>query len=102
MQNSKIAFLLIGILLLPGMASAQATLTGDTVTIEKAQVLSINKEATSTVAGTDAQTQTQNITAKVLSGTQKGTAISFDNDFTQLSVGDVFYIRHTTNSLDGT
>jgi uncharacterized membrane protein len=85
----------------PSVALAQATLTGDTVMIEKAQVISIDKQGTSTIAGTDAEAQIQTITAKVLSGVEAGKAVKFDNDYIQLSVGQVFYLRHSANSLDG-
>jgi len=87
---------------LPAVSFAQGTLTQDTVTIEKAQVTSATDKGSAPIPGTNTSEKTQSLTAEVLSGPDQGKSVTFDNDYTQLNVGDVFYLRHTTNSLDGT
>jgi len=88
--------------LIPISAFAQGTLTQDTVTIEKAQVTAAVDKGSAPIPGTNTSEQSQSLTAEVLSGPDKGKSVTFDNDYTQLNVGDVFYLRHTSNSLDGT
>jgi len=88
--------------LTPAAAFAQATVTPDTETIELAQVTAISNQQTSVLPGTDTNTKTQTLTAAVLQGPDQGHSISFENDYTQLQVGDIFYLRHETNNLDGT
>ena len=88
--------------LIPSFSHAQATLTPDTVTIEKAQVTIVSNQQTAPIPGTNTPQQTQTLTAQVQSGVEAGKSITFKNDYTQLAVGDVFYLRHTSNTLDGT
>ena len=97
---ARVALLLMW--MAPHFAFADAAYTPDTVIIEKAQVTQAQNEGTSTIAGTDTSTQKQTLTVNVLDGVDQGKAVTFDNDYTQLSTGDVFYLRHTTNALDGT
>ncbi len=87
---------------IPLLAHAQATMTPDTVTVQKAQVTEVSGAATSTIPGTDTAQKTQTLTAEVLDGSESGRSVTFDNDYIQLAVGDVFYLRHTSNALDGT
>ncbi|HTR19047.1 MAG TPA: YibE/F family protein [Candidatus Paceibacterota bacterium] len=97
--------LLVGIALLsfaPFLANAQATVTPDTQTIEKAQVTGVSDEQTQILPGTDTPAQTQTLTALILDGPDAGQSVTFENDYVQLNVGDVFYAMHTTNPLDGT
>ncbi len=95
---------LLGIVasLYPALSHAQATVTPDTVVIEKAQVVSVSNQASSTIPGTGTTQQTQTLAAQVQTGPDAGKSVTFENDYTQLSVGDEFYLRHTTNALDGT
>src|SRR3989344_9373254 len=86
----------------PLTSHAQATLTPDTMTIEKAQVTAVSNEQTAAIPGTDTQAQKQTITAHVLDGMDVGKSVSFENDYIQLTEGDVFYLRHITNSVDDT
>ncbi len=96
------AFIASLLCLAPPCVNAQATLTPDTVTIEKAQVTAVRNEANSTIPGTSATEAKQTLSANILEGGDAGKSVTFENDYVQLAVGDVFYMRHTSNSLDGT
>jgi uncharacterized membrane protein len=101
---------ILACLTFPFLASAQAqpqspsvaTVTPETVTVEKAQVVAVSDEQSSPIPGTGTNENTQNLTAVILSGPDQGLKVTFENDYTQLQVGDVFYAMHTTSSLDGT
>lgn len=73
----------------------------DTVIFAKAKVLEISNERSVLLPGTDTKTPIQTVTAEVIDGPERGATPTFENDFTQLAVGDTFYIRHATNALDG-
>lgn len=86
---------------LPLMVHADATVAQDSITFARARVTSIDAVHQESVIGTDTTHPVQTIQAQVIDGAQAGSKVAFDNDFTQLSVGDTFYLRHTTNGLDG-
>ncbi len=92
----------IPVLALPAFAAAQAQVTPDTQTIELAQVTAASAATSTEIAGTGTQEESQILTATVLDGAEKGQSVTFENDYTQLKVGDTFYLRHTSNALDGT
>lgn len=101
-MNIKKAFLisLFIPLLLPSLSYAQATLVPDTEVFERAKVLEVTNRATTTIPGTDTPSQTQTLKIQVLDGVDIGKTATFQNDYIQLSVGDIFYARHQTNHLD--
>lgn len=84
------------------LAAAAQELVPDTVVTMKARVVSIESEETRQVAGTDITAKYQAISAEIADGPEKGTRITIENDFLQLREGDIFYLMHTTSSLDGT
>ena len=86
----------------PLLVGAQATLVQDTMTMQKARVTAVTNEHVSTIPGTDTPARTQTLTATVLDSAESGDSVSFENDYIQLKVGDVFYLRHITNPIDGT
>lgn len=90
---------LLFIFFFPLALSAQE-LVLDTVTIEKARVLEVSNEHAEIVPGTETLANVQTLQAEVLTGPEKGQVVTFENDYTQLQEGDLFYIRHVTNSLD--
>lgn len=102
MRHAPLFFALAVLFVAPFYAHAQATLTPDTMTIEKAQVTGVSNRETEILPGTDTPTQTQTLSARILQGANSGKSITFENDYIQLAAGDVFYLRHVTNSLDGT
>jgi uncharacterized membrane protein len=103
MRNRRMALLLLTLacVIYPTLAAAQGAVTPDTVTIQKARVTGVSDEQNTIIPGTNTPEQTQTLQALVLDGPDSGTTISFKNDYIQLAVGDVFYLRHTTNALDG-
>ncbi|HWU24536.1 MAG TPA: YibE/F family protein [Candidatus Paceibacterota bacterium] len=88
--------------LAPLAALAQDTAIQDTDLFERARVITVTDEGTAPVAGTNVTSTKQRLTATVLSGPDKGKTVTFENDFTQLAVGQTFYARHITNVNDGT
>jgi uncharacterized membrane protein len=103
MKKLKILATFAAILFLhPALSYAQATVTPDTQTIEKAKVTEVTNQHTETIAATTVTEPDETLTADVLSGPDAGKSVTFDNDYIQLNVGDTFYLRHTTSSLDGT
>ncbi len=87
----------------PVYASAHqdGELVPSTVDIVKAQVVEILKQEEKNVPGTDIRTSNQTIKIKILEGKEEGQIITVDNDYLNLDVGDVFYLRHEYGGLDG-
>ena len=83
------------------LLSHATTVVPDTDVYEKAQVIEVVSRGTENIEGTDTSEPTETITVHVLDGPDKGSTARFDNDYVQLNVGDVFYLRHETSSLDG-
>jgi uncharacterized membrane protein len=100
MKRGILAALLAIVALAPCVAVAQ-TLVPDTETFEKARVISVHAESVAPLPGTQTSTATQEITVEVLTGNQKGEQVTFTNDFTQLAVGDVFFLRHEVSASEG-
>lgn len=100
MRAILVSLLVLGALL-PTAASAQGELVADTMTIEKARVLEVSNEYTEIIPGTDTPAKIQTLKVEILEGTEKGKIATFKNDFTQLEKGEVFYLRHLTNDLEG-
>lgn len=100
-RRASLAVGLLAVIGLPSLSHAQ-TLTPDIETYQKAQVTAIISTSTENVAGTSTTEPTQTIAVQLLDGPNKGTSVTFDNDYIQLKVGDVFYLRHEFSSLDGT
>lgn len=100
----KYFFVLVAcsIFLLPGFLVAQTgELIPDKVETMKARVLEIIKQETKNVPGTDVASHFQTIQVKILDGSEAGKAVTIENDYLNLKKGDVFYLIHTTNSVDG-
>ncbi len=76
------------------LAAEQPVFLG-TQTIEKAQVVTVANEREIVIPGTDTKTKTQTIRVLVLEGAEKDVTLTVENDYAQLKVGDVFYLRHT-------
>ena len=43
----------------------------------------------------------ENVTVEILEGKQKGQTVSFNNDYPGVKKGDVVYVNHTIDALDG-
>jgi uncharacterized membrane protein len=85
-------------LLAPLAASAQEASQD---ILERAVVTAIVSQGTQATPGTDTIEQVQTITVQAIDGPDKDMSFTFENDFTQLSVGDEFYLRHVHNDGDG-
>lgn len=100
-----IKFLLIpflGILLVPISSNAQDTITvSGTEIFQKAKVLEVRNQGTTSVVGTDTLAQVQLLKVEILDGVHKGDIVSFENDYIQLAQGDVFYARYQKDFLSG-
>ncbi len=94
------AVIVLGIFLPSGVTYAQQ-LAPDTETLEKAKVLTVSASSIEDLPGTSVQSQKQELTAEVLSGSAKGSVVTFTNDFTQLKEGDTFFLRHTVSPTEG-
>lgn len=88
--------------LTPLATHAQDATIRDTDLFERAQVVSATDQGSAPVAGTNVTSTRQQLTVTILSGPDTGKTVTFENDFTQLSAGEVFYARHITNISDGT
>lgn len=78
-----------------------ATFMQDKVTIVKAKVLDITKEEMKQVPGTDVMSNNQTLSVLVLEGDEKGSTISFVNDYISLKKGETFYLMTTIRAEDG-
>lgn len=87
---------------IPVLVHAEATFTPDTVVIEKAQVIAILSESSTTVPGTGVLSREQVLKAQILEGPDFGHVITFKNDYIPLASDDVFYARHQVSVTDGT
>lgn len=92
----------LGCLFLPFISLAQNNaIVPDVENFEKAQVLEVTAATTTELYGTDVSGQVQTLQIKVIDGPDKGKVVTFDNDYTQLETGEIFYVRHHVSTLDG-
>lgn len=91
----------VGLLLAAPWGVYAQELTVDVETFERARVTAVSPSVVEVVPGTDTTAHVQDITAEILTGAQKGSVVTFRNDFTQLAPGDEFFVRHTVNELEG-
>lgn len=85
--------LLLGICI-PYFSNA-AELLEDKTIIEKAVVVSIEKEDIEIFPGTEKPIDVQTITAQIKSGEESGKIVQIINDYVMLDVGDTFYMSRT-------
>lgn len=102
-QLKKLCVLVLaGICITPAISYAQADLVPDQMTFAKAKVLRITHERIEPIPGTDTSTRSQTVEAEIVSGPEKGSIVTFENDYpVQLDEGETFYLRHTSNEIDG-
>lgn len=73
----------------------------DALTIAKAQVLEVLKSEIKIIPGTDTTATYQSLRVKILEGPEQGLITDVDNDYLALRAGDVFYLNHTVNTIEG-
>lgn len=91
----------LAVVLVPMLALAESPSVAAQV-LAKARVVEVTRERIEEIQGLGAPRHIQTISAEILEGPEKGMIATFENDFTQLAVGDVFYLRHLTNEVEGT
>lgn len=79
---------------IPAFINAQEIIP-DKVTIEKARVLQVISERDQLIPGTDNVAQLQIIEIEILEGDEEGKILTLDNDYLQLSKGQVFFLKKT-------
>ncbi len=97
-------FFILGLILFQSshvFAQQDGELVQDKVTIVKAKVLDIIDQQVKTVPGTDVQSNYQTIKVQILEGDEKDKIVTVSNDYLSLKKGEVFYLMHTENSLEG-
>jgi uncharacterized membrane protein len=102
MSPKRILFSLVfAFLVLPFVSCAQEnSIAPETLDFEKAVVLDVSNEHMTDNFGTSAPQPVQTLRVKIIDGPNKGKIVTFENDYTQLSVNDVFYTRHQVSPLD--
>lgn len=85
--------------IIPAIAAAQEVPQVEEQRLLKAKVLEASPTTERVVEGTSITTETQTLTIEVLEGVDAGETATFENDFTQLKEGDVFYVRHTVGGF---
>jgi uncharacterized membrane protein len=68
----------------------------------KAQVLTVERQETKNVPGTDVQSTYQTLTARILEGAQKDRIVTVENDFLTLNIHEIFYLMHTVDERGDT
>lgn len=86
----------------PALASAQedTRVAPDTITFAKARVEAVASSSTTLLPGTDTPTAHQTLVARIVSGPDAGTVVTLENDYTRLSAGETFYLRHLESEFD--
>lgn len=85
---------------LPADALAQE-LVEDAVNVYRARVVQVLSETVREIPGTTVMASTQTIRAAIVSGPRRGEMLELENDYVQLSEGEVFYLRETIDSISG-
>jgi uncharacterized membrane protein len=85
----------------PSYLLAQETVH-DTQTAARAEVLRVIQSEEKIIPGTGTPGPSQSLEIKILEGKEEGKILTIENDYLNFAAGDVFYLVHTTNALDGT
>lgn len=79
-----------------------AELVEPTSTTAKARVLEIIRQEVVDIPGTDTKTTLQALRVRIIDGEEAGKEIVVEDDHLGLEEGEVFYLRHVEDPLDGT
>ena len=94
MKKYILSFSLLVLIFLPFEQIQAQEIVEDKHETVKARVLEIKNEKTETIPGTDTEHAVQTLHIKILAGELSGKTIDIENDYDQLKVGDVFYLKH--------
>lgn len=98
----SIAALVAGLFVFFPLATLHAqTLVQDEHVVMKARVVEVVSQEERLVPGTEVHSIYQKIQAEILSGSDLGKMVMIENDFLQLSEGEVFFVNRNTSALDG-
>jgi uncharacterized membrane protein len=84
------------------LAQQATDVSADKEVTMKAQVEEIASSTIQTLPGTDTKESVQTLKVKILDGAEVGKEVTVDNDYINLKQGETFYLKHTSDSLDGT
>lgn len=88
--------------LIPVSASAQAELVPDVVHIERAKVLEVSNEGDAALPGIGASSQIRTLKVEVIDGPDEGQVVTFDDNYpARLEPGDIFFLRHQIDKING-
>jgi uncharacterized membrane protein len=88
---------------IPGIVQAQTQeQLQETDQMLRARVVSAESQGSALLPGTNVTSTAQLLTVTILDGAGAGETVTFENNYTQLAPGDVFYARHVTSINDGT
>lgn len=73
----------------------------DTQVVTKAEVIEVLGQERREVPGLNVEANYQTLKVKILEGEEKNKEIVLENDYQGLQKGEIFYLMHTTNSVDG-
>ncbi len=76
-------------------------LVRDTISIFKARVIEVLEQEERQVLGTDVGGIFQKLSVEILEGPQEGERVIVENDYLNLQDGEMFYLRHVINDVDG-
>lgn len=76
---------------------AAAQTRQETNEVVRAEVLQIIDASERDIAGTDATALVQSLRIELLSGSNEGEIVVFENEAVELAAGDVFFLNHLTN-----
>ena len=95
----SLAFLSFSVAFVAHVAHAEdGEILQDQIHFYEAKVISINKEETRLIPGTDVLGTFQTLTVKIIDGNKKGEEVSFTDDYLKSSVGDTIYVRNTVTA----
>lgn len=77
-------------------------LVADTQVHMKARVLQVLEHENRVIPGTDTVSVYEKLKVEIIDGREAGQVKEIANDYRTMAVGDVFYLVHTTNEIDGT
>ncbi len=109
MRKSILAATAALILLAPLSSFAQSVqVAPDTTTVARAQVTRIvdttaeDLPGATTGSATTVNGSRQDLEAEIIDGPEKGKDVDVEDDYIPLKPGEIFYVSHTVNELDGT
>ncbi|MDR3558244.1 MAG: YibE/F family protein, partial [Candidatus Pacebacteria bacterium] len=93
--------LILGFIALQPLFAHAQTLVPEQITTMKAQVVKVTSQDKENVAGTSVTETVQMLDVKILDGAEQGKTVTVENDYTTFKVGDVLYLTHDVDTLEG-